>query len=237
MSNIIIDVLIVVGLTIFVYRGAQRGMVEELLGLTGWLLAFLLALRFGAAAGNYIAAKAKGLTALGPYLGFIAMLIIARAGFHLFAQSFQKMFAGDLQNKVNKLVGALFGFAKGAFFISVVVLAIYVLPLGEQAKKLETRSVLFHHMTKFAQVAVDAVIKFVPQTEAPLKKMAKAFESEKAEAKREVQGAIEKTQQNAEDKAKEMTKDLTEKLTPEEAAAIVEKEKKRLQKASKDLER
>ena len=237
MSNIIIDVLIVVGLTIFVYKGAQKGMAEELLGLTGWLLAVLLALRLGGAAAKLIVGKVPQLAPLGSILGFIAMLIVARAAFHLFAQSFQKMFAADLQGKINKFIGALFGFAKGAFFISVVVLAIYVLPLGQQAKTIESRSVLFHHMTKFAQVVVDAVTNFVPQTQAPLKKMAKAFESEKAEAKGEVQDAIEKTQQKAEDKVGETAKNLTEKLTPEEAAAIVEKEKKRMQKASKDLER
>ena len=48
----IIDILIIAVITIFVYRGAKNGMVNELLGFTGWVLAILLALRLGSRMGS-----------------------------------------------------------------------------------------------------------------------------------------------------------------------------------------
>jgi membrane protein required for colicin V production len=241
MGNVIIDIMIIIGLVIFVYRGAQKGMVEELLGLTGWLLAILLAIKLGGTAARILVGKVPRMAPLASILGFIIMLIVARAAFHLFAQSFQKMFDADLRGKIDKFVGGLFGFVKGAFSISVLVLAIYVLPLGPRAKDLESRSVLFKHMTKFAQIVMDAVTKFVPQTEAPLRSMVKTFESEKDSAKDKAQGEIEKTQETIQQQAQQQLKDAAtnaaKELTPEEAAAIIEKEKKRLEEAKKKLER
>ena len=38
-----IDIVVLVILTYFVFRGSKAGMIEELLGITGWVIAVILA--------------------------------------------------------------------------------------------------------------------------------------------------------------------------------------------------
>ncbi len=164
-----VDLLILAALVLFVFIGAKRGMIEELLGLTGWIVAILMAIKFGSLIARLVLARVTSLPpTLASILGAAAVLIGVRVLFQVFSQLFQRMFGQDLQNSLNKLVGALFGFIKGAFFISIITLSIYVLPLNENIKALEHHSVLFGHMTKFAQVMVDWVIRMVPEIKEPL---------------------------------------------------------------------
>jgi membrane protein required for colicin V production len=167
-----IDILIILVITFFVYKGAKQGMVEELLGVTGWVLAILFAIKFGDFLSAIILRKVPRIPKqLGSIIAFIFILIAVRVGFQAFAQYFEKIFSDDLKNRINKLIGAFFGFIKGAFFISVIALAIYILPLNQKIKDAEHESVLFGHMTVFAQVMVDMIFKIVPQIENPLDHM------------------------------------------------------------------
>jgi membrane protein required for colicin V production len=164
-----VDLLILAALVLFVFIGAKRGMIEELLGLTGWIIAILMAIKFGSLIARLVLSRVPSLPpTLASILGAAAVLIGVRVLFQVFSQFFQRMFGDDLQNTLDKLIGAIFGFIKGAFFISILTLSIYVLPLNENIKAVEHQSVLFGHMTKFAQVMVDWVIRMVPEIKKPL---------------------------------------------------------------------
>jgi len=52
-----VDIVVLIILLYFVYKGSRAGLIDELLGITGWVLAIILALRFGGAAGAYVVEK------------------------------------------------------------------------------------------------------------------------------------------------------------------------------------
>ncbi len=160
-----LDIIIFITLTFFVYRGAQNGLIGELLGMTGWLLAGLLALRFGGWAAHRINGYLHLSATAADLLGFVAMLLAVRILFQLTLVGIKKTVDGKTHDAMNKLLGAVIGFVKGAFLVSIFVLAISYMPLGEKVKDYQNRSALFPHMKKFAQSLLYHVVHFVPQTQ------------------------------------------------------------------------
>lgn len=160
-----LDVVIFITLCYFVYRGAQAGLIGELLGITGWLLAGLLALRFGGWAANRINGYIHLSATAADVAGFVAVLLVVRVLLQLLLVGFKKTVDPKTHDAMNKLLGAVIGFIKGAFLVSVFVLAISIMPLGEKVKAYENRSALFPHMKKFAQLLLYRVVHFVPQTQ------------------------------------------------------------------------
>jgi len=159
-----LDVLIFIALVYFVYKGAQNGLYGELLGMTGWLVAAILSLRYGLWASrkleNYIQLPDLAYTVL----GYAAVLLAGRLLLQILLAGLRKAMDPKTHDSLNKLLGAVIGFAKGAFLVSIFVLALSIMPLGEQVKSYEYRSNLFPHMKKFAQVILRNVVYFVPQT-------------------------------------------------------------------------
>ncbi len=159
-----IDIIVLIILVYFVYQGSRFGMVAEFLGITGWVIAIILALRFGGMVGEYVVTKlplAVGISA--SIIGFIVVLILVRLAFKLLSGGLKKMGGSENQSSLDRFLGAAVGFFKGAFFVSLLALALQTMPLGDKVQSLREESVLYPHMTKFARIVVDSVIKFIPQ--------------------------------------------------------------------------
>lgn len=171
-----LDVAMIAGITIFVYAGAKRGMAQEILGLTGWVLALLLAIRFGGRMAAFLLQKAPALPLrVAAILSFLLLLIAVRILCQVFIEIFQKLFSPEMHGKIDRLIGAVLGFLKGAFFVSIVVLLTQILPLNDRIRSMQQESALNGHMTRFSRLLVDAVIHFVPQIKEPLQKGVKRF--------------------------------------------------------------
>lgn len=160
-----IDVIIIICLTYFVYRGAVQGLIGELLGATGWIVATIMALRFGAWAGKKIGAYVQLPAGLIDAVGFVVVLLVVRVFIQIVLMGLRKTLDPKTHDATNKLLGAVIGFVKGAFLVSIFVLALSVIPLGEKMNRYEKESTLFPHMAKFARVLLSRVIHFVPQTQ------------------------------------------------------------------------
>ena len=171
-----LDLAIVAALTVCVYFGAKRGMAQEVLGVTGWLIAVLLAIRFGGMIAGLILQKVPTLPVrVAAILSFLLLLFATRILVQGFIQFFKKLFGSELHTKIDRFVGAVLGFIKGAFFVSVLTLMMQVLPLNERIQSIERESVLYPHMSGFARLMVDGVIRFVPQIQKPLQKGVERF--------------------------------------------------------------
>jgi uncharacterized membrane protein required for colicin V production len=159
----LVDVVIIAALVFFVYKGAQTGMADELWGATGWIIALLAAVRFAAAAADILARKLPSIPLmLGLFLGFALVLTGMRSLLVFLASLLPKMF-GSSYKSFNKFMGAVLGFLKGCFFISVMIMCVCLSPLNDDIKDYKSRSALFTPMTRFAQVIIDAVGTLVPQ--------------------------------------------------------------------------
>jgi uncharacterized membrane protein required for colicin V production len=110
-------------------------------------------------------------------ISFLLLLFASRIFFQIFIQFFQHLFSKEMHTKVNRLVGALLGFIKGAFFISVLVLVLQTLPVSTRIESLRKSSALSGHMSKFARLLVDVAIRFAPQIEEPLQRGATSWSS------------------------------------------------------------
>jgi membrane protein required for colicin V production len=164
----LMDLFIIAGLIWFVYKGAQVGLAKELVGLTGWLIAAVIALKFGGRAGNMAAAYLPQIGLLSTTLvGFLIVLVGMHLFFRIFGYMLNKMLGGDGQGSLDRLGGGLIGFIKGAFIISILALAISSLNLGSRAEGYQQSSSLFPHMAKFAQLVVDQVVRVAPAVAEP----------------------------------------------------------------------
>ncbi|HNW58059.1 MAG TPA: CvpA family protein [bacterium] len=153
------DLIIIAALIWFVYQGAKTGMAKELIGLTGWLIAALVALKYGGWAGataeNLLPAIKVVPTKVS---GFIIALLGTHLGFRAFGYMLKKMVGDKGQGMLDKFGGGLIGFVRGAFIISIIALAINSLDLGARLEEYQQRSSLFPHMSRFAQLVVDKVM-------------------------------------------------------------------------------
>jgi len=160
----VIDYVVLVLLIYFVYHGAQAGLMDELLGITGWVVAVIVALRFGGAAGAYVVEKIPLAASISvSIVGFVVTLLVVHLAFRLLSTIFKKIFNSDTQSSLDRFFGAAIGFVKGAFYISLLALALQSMPLGEKMNQLREGSQLYPHMTKVARIVVDSVVRFVPQ--------------------------------------------------------------------------
>jgi membrane protein required for colicin V production len=220
----IVDILIILSLALFLFFGAKRGMIKELLGLTGWILAVLMALKFGGLVSDLLAARVPGLKILSSVLAFFLVLAGVRIGFLLFAQVIKKVLVKGIIENVDRSVGALFGLFQGAFLVSLLAVAISLLPPNPDIIRYQKGSVLYPYIAKFSVVVINAVTVFIPQAEKAVDSLMERFD---------VSGETRETIENAAEKTKDVIKSTNTELTPEEIAKILENEKKRTEKSKK----
>ncbi len=159
----IMDLLIVAALTYFVYKGARKGLTAEMLGVTGWIIAAILALRFGGRAGMMVASRLPQVGGVAvSTLGFVIVLVGVHLLFRVGFMALKKMAGSGGQATIDKFFGALVGFVKGALIISIIALALTNLRVGPRVEAYQQQSALFPHMAKFAQYVIDAVLRIAP---------------------------------------------------------------------------
>ncbi len=113
-------VIAVVGFSILL--GAWRGLVREVFSLTGWLIAFILALLFAGDLANLLPtsfANQSIRTALAAIVIFVVVLLVAGFGGMLLARAFRAAGLGV----TDRALGGVFGFARGGLITLAAVLA------------------------------------------------------------------------------------------------------------------
>ena len=173
----IVDIVIILMLVFFTYFGARRGLVNELLGLTGWILSFLVAL----AACDYPAAilnsKFPKLGMFSTLFSIVAILIIIRIFIQVSANALQNVMKKKNNSFGDYFGGSLLGFIQGLFLMSVLVLTITIFPFNEAIKSIENQSVLYNHVEKFSVYIVQTVAKYVPKTKTAVDSVVNKLES------------------------------------------------------------
>jgi len=112
-------VIAVVGFSILL--GAWRGLVREVFSLTGWVIAFILALVFAGDLGSLLPesfANQAVRTALAAVLIFVIVLLAAGFSGMLLAKAFRAAGLGV----TDRALGGVFGFARGSLITLGVVL-------------------------------------------------------------------------------------------------------------------
>ena len=167
----LVDLGIVVILALFIVRSLRSSLASELTGAIGWLVAILAAIGFSDPIGNLLATYVPSFKELTPYLSFLAIVILLRLLFGFFGKLIPEEPKGPVAI-ILKVVAALFGFFKGAFFISVVLLLISTSSsLQSTLDGYTGSSLIYPHIKTFSLSVVSAVTEYVPNVEALLKRL------------------------------------------------------------------
>ena len=225
------DIIIIVIITTFVFFGTKRGMVNELLGFTGWFISLLIALKFYVLVNPYILSKFQNISKISAYISIVIVLILAKIGIWFFVKLYAGLFKPKTNKLLNQFVGALFGFFQGAFLTSILILSISFFPKSN-IKNVEEQSYLAPHLKKFASLIVDSISYFVPQA-------GKAVQSvlDKTNESQDILKDMPKSGKENLEKAIDTSVDHLNSISDKEKDRIIDNEKKRAQELAKKLRR
>ena len=126
MLDLILAALVGLG----VWHGLRTGVLSQLAGTVGLVLAFWLALALMEPAGALVVMSLGLSERLGPILGFVTMFTVVLAGSVFVTRVVQRALEGLRLSFVNKLAGGAFGGLRAALGLSVLLLVSGVMPGG-----------------------------------------------------------------------------------------------------------
>ena len=157
-----LDLVIIGILALFVFLGARRGFMDEVLGLSGWIIAVVCAVKFGGILAVYITRKVPQLHMFSSVLAGLLLLFGIRYLFLLLITMIKKSAPKMTDNIFNKIMGATLGVVQGLLLMSLMVLVLWLVPFGHNVKALQEKSVLMPHMESVTQFLLNSVGNFVP---------------------------------------------------------------------------
>jgi uncharacterized membrane protein required for colicin V production len=167
-------------LIFFTYIGARKGIVDELMGWTGWVVALLIALAACDIPAAFLKKEFRWLKDFSTLIAISAILLLVRIFIQVVADKLTNMMKNEQESMANYIGGSILGFFKGLFILSVLVLTIAILPFKSKIKNLENGSVLFNHVGKFSVYIVQTVAKHVPKTRTAVNSIVRELERTKS---------------------------------------------------------
>ena len=172
----IIDLVIVISLIITVYKGYERGFIEEFVKILGILVGLIVGTKYMSSMSHYIVEATK----IAPILATVFSFILIFVGMvYLF-----KYVSGKIKTATNytvalggidKIAGGILGLAKGAIIISLIIIAFSFANVFDYTKQIISESKLFEPMQKVAPSIYDAVKVFIPNSNSFLTEFRKNF--------------------------------------------------------------
>lgn len=221
-----IDIVIIIGLVFFVYWGLKKGFRAEMLGFTGWLIALLIGLALADKASALLGSKVPPLQKASWILAFFAIVILVRLFLFIVFRGGAKSEAASAPSKLDRFSGAVIGFIEGAFVISVLLIAIALLPIKGNLKQYESRSLFYPHLKDFSVYIVETVAKYVPVTQKGVDLILQKFEKEK----QEIPASQEQLDKIAAEKINDAMQNAGDRLTKEEIQKILLNDKSQRKK-------
>ena len=152
----VLDIIFLVPLLWFAYRGFQKGFIIELSSLVALILGIYIAINF-----SYFAAKflTDNFEIGDNYLNIIAFIVTFAAvifGVFLIGKFIETIINIILLGFINKLAGCVFGIIKAAFLISIILWIINSLDPGQNIikEKLKQKSLLYESVQSFAPTII-----------------------------------------------------------------------------------
>jgi len=153
----VLDIIFLVPLIWFAYRGFQKGFIIELSSLVALILGIYIAINFSGLTAGWLTdnfdISEKYLT----IISFIVTFIVVVVGVFMIGKVLEKFIDVLLLGFINKIAGGAFGVIKAAFLISVVLWIINSFDsVGNYIIKQETRkgSVLYGPVESFAPTII-----------------------------------------------------------------------------------
>lgn len=145
----LIDHVVLAILGFSVLLGVIRGLVREVLALVAWVAAFVVAWLFGADMAAVMPAEIQG-EDLRRLAGFATLFFLVLLAMSLISVAVSQLVKSAGLSFEDRMLGALFGLARGAAVVIVLVLLAGATPLPQQPV---WREAAFRQMLEFAALA------------------------------------------------------------------------------------
>ena len=152
----VLDIIFLVPLIWFAYRGFNKGFIIELSSLVALVLGIYIAINFSGLTAGWLTDNfnigEKYLTIVAFIVTFVAVVF----GVFMVGKILEKFIDVLLLGFINKIAGGAFGIVKAAFLISVILWIINSLDPGDYLIKQETReaSMLYGPVESFAPTII-----------------------------------------------------------------------------------
>ena len=156
------DFLIIALLLYFIATNAAKGAKEDILGFPGYLVGFVFGLAAMEKMGNILSSKLPLFPSLAKIFSLVFVIISFRIFLQLMVQFLEKSITEEVLTLIFKVVGGFFGFIKGAFLTSVILILILLLPFGGKFKRSQTGSKFLEPICRFAPALVERVVSMAP---------------------------------------------------------------------------
>lgn len=163
MALTFIDFLILVPLAVAAFSGFRNGLLREVLGLGGVLLALFLGFRYMRDVSHWLESYISTDEVWLAVLAFILIFGLIFSGMQLLIRFLESILKAALLSVPNKLLGMCFGLFKTALFLSLFL--ILLLAFEQPSEEARQSSVLYPVVVQVAPMAYDLLAHFYPNTE------------------------------------------------------------------------
>ena len=129
----LLDWIAVALLVVSLLFGLVRGLVFEVISLAGWVAAFFGAQWFAADVAAWLPISGDPEASWRYALAFVLVFVAVAFGVGLLAALIRKLIAAVGLRPVDRMLGAVFGLARGAVALLAVAVVVHLLSLSESA--------------------------------------------------------------------------------------------------------
>ena len=153
MANVDALFLIIISLSILV--GILRGLIKEVISISSLIVSIWASINFGASVGSYFEFwinEPKFQLWVGMIATFVSIIIIGM----ILARILSKIFRLSLSTKIDRILGASFGFFRGCLLTSIFVLG------GQLTNAPESDWWNRSNLIPYSKLLADKIIEYIP---------------------------------------------------------------------------
>ena len=153
MANVDALFLIIISLSILV--GILRGLIKEVISISSLIVSIWASINFGASVGSYFEFwinEPKFQLWVGMIATFLSIIIIGM----ILARILSKIFRLSLSTKIDRILGASFGFFRGCLLTSIFVLG------GQLTNAPESDWWIRSNLIPYSKLLADKIIEYIP---------------------------------------------------------------------------
>jgi membrane protein required for colicin V production len=152
----IFDIAIAIPLVWGLYKGFSKGFIQALATLVALVLGVIGAIKFSDVTSTFLADNLTIDPTYLPLISFAITFIGIIIGVHFLARLLDKMLKAVALGLVNKIAGAVFGVAKYAFIVSVILIALNYINAQTNfiPQQKISSSLLYNPVSKFAPTVI-----------------------------------------------------------------------------------
>lgn len=117
----LIDIFLLIPAVWLAYRGFSKGFVIEIASLLALVAGIFVAVHFSSFASDFLTANINISEKYLPIIAFVVTFLVVVLGVHLVGKLLEKIVDLIALGFINKLAGGIFGVAKAAIFLSVII--------------------------------------------------------------------------------------------------------------------